>query len=168
MPDFWAVATRLLDVVAATAVDLDVDLPDRQYVTPGISGGEAWDCEQVVVGAVALNPGIASTAAAQLGAMMRVPDGGVAIADLTLRVEIVRAVPVMEDDGNPPPASSITSAAEAAFRDLALLREVVVRIQTGAALTDGERASMLISSIVPAGPSGGLAGVALQVAVDVV
>jgi len=167
MPDFWVVARRLLAAVEESAATLGFDLPARRYVTPGVSGGEAWDCEQVVVGAVSVNPGIASAAAGQLGALMRVPAGGVVIADITLRVEIVRDVPVMEDDGNPPDADDITNAAEAAFKDLAVLRDVVVRIQRDALLTDGVRATMLVSAITPTGPQGGLAGVALQIAVDV-
>lgn len=52
-----AMARDILEKVVAEADLLDVDLPERQYVTVG---GSVFDCEQVVVSAMTANTGLVS------------------------------------------------------------------------------------------------------------
>lgn len=162
--DVAGTAQRLLDLVVALAAAEGIELPGRQYVT-GASGNEAWDCEQVVVGITGLTPGNAGRAATLLGQPTNTPPGGPMLVAAVLRVEIVRAVPVFDDEGEPPPVTDMNDAGVAALRDAALLNAVRVKATSEATLTSGESGDVLPGNITPAGPEGGFAGMSLTITV---
>lgn len=167
--DIPAVAERLLDAVSTIAGREGVDLPSRRYITPGISGQEAWDCDQVVVGLVTLAPNLAAAGATEPVGLAGGGHGAIAgLPAIQLRVEIVRAVPTVSDDGTPPAAALEHAAGLRALQDAALLHAVRAHLVDGAVLTDGEPVDLRSGPIVPTGPDGGYAGVAMSVAVTVV
>lgn len=162
--DITGPARALLDLVGAAAADEGITLPERQYIAPGLAGTEAWDGEQVTVGIQLLSPGNASRVGVPPGTRTSTPAGASPMTSLTLRVEIVRCTPSVDEDGTPS-ADALDAAGVQGCRDAALLHEVRDRIVTQAALTGGESSDALPGNIVPSGPSGGLAGIALSVAV---
>lgn len=95
----YAVARNVLDVVAAA---LGSDAPERRYVT---TGQPAFDCEQLVVSIDRIlghqgNPGVETNDVVRCLTMRAVE----------LSVWTCRCVPVVADDGTPPPAEEIDAA----------------------------------------------------------
>lgn len=165
--DVAGTAQKLLDLVVDVASAEDVELPERRYVTAGVSGAEVWDCEQVVVGLSNLIPGNAARPATLLGESTLTAPGALMLFSAVLRVEIVRCIPVISDNGQAPKTPAEHSAGLASMRDAALLHAVRVKATRDAALTGGEPGDVLPGNITPAGPEGGFAGVAMTMTVTV-
>lgn len=162
--DVAAAAQRLLALVVDTAHDEDVTLPGRRYITDGQAGQEAWDCPQVTVGLVQLDASTAALGQEQV-TQARVPRGTAMPPAAQLRVEIVRDSPGMEDDGTPPSAEQVHAAGIAALTDAALLHRVRARLITDSTLLAGAPGEVRTGPVIPAGPEGGMAAVAMTVAV---
>lgn len=165
--DVAGTAAKLLQLVVDVATEESIDLPDRQYVTAGTSGAEGWDDEQVVVGISNLIPGNAARPAALVGQSTSAGPGAPMLMSAVLRVEIVRCTPGPDDNGKPPSASELNTAGLEAMRDAALLHLVRVKATEAATLTPGGRADILPGNVQPAGPEGGLSGMALTITVTV-
>jgi hypothetical protein len=96
-------ATTLLDVLAARLPDVGYSIPARRYVTIGIP---AIDCDQLVVAVDRVighegNPSVETTNPLRCLTMRAVE----------LSIWLVRCAPVLRDDGSPPAASAIQTAA---------------------------------------------------------
>lgn len=165
--DVAGAAHALLDLVVSAGTEQGIALPARRYITSGAAGGEAWDCEQLTVGLVQLGPLPAAGQAAEASRSSLVPAGAVPLAAAVLRVEIVRCAPVMDDDAEPPDPADETAAGEQALRDAALLHLVRARAATLAALTGGSPGDVRLGPVIPSGPSGGYAAMAMTVAVTI-
>jgi hypothetical protein len=165
--DVAGAAHALLDLVLTAGTEQGVALPARRYITAGAAGGEAWDCEQLTVGLVQLGPMPASGQAAEVAVSSLVPAGAVPLAAAVLRVEIVRCAPVIDDDADPPDPADETAAGEQALQDAALLHLVRARAATLAALTSGSPGDVRLGSVIPSGPQGGYAAMALTVAATI-
>lgn len=167
--DLPGLASTFLDAVLVVAGREGVTLPHRRYVTAGVSGREAWDCDQVVVGLVTLAPTLAAAGAAEPVGLAGDGHGAiVGLPSIQLRVEIVRAVPTISDDGTPPLAEVEHQAGLRSLADAALLWAVRVHLVEAAVLTGGEPVDVRSGPITPAGPEGGYAGVAMTLAVTVI
>lgn len=146
-PDrLYNVARAALDIVAAAYVDLDVDLPERQYVADGTP---AWDCEQVVVYVERTFSGLADqeTVAIQECLLIR---------SASLWVEVVRCVPVLDDRGDAPAADDIEASAQVILADpLIITNALVAAYRAG---TFGGCKGLVLEGWESLGPEGGLAG----------
>jgi hypothetical protein len=158
-----AAAEALLGLIVSRAAAQvpAVSLPARRYVAPGLAGLEAWDCEQVTVALVQFGP---TLAAAQVEAAATTGNPAAAsLPALTLRAEIVRAVPAIDDEGDLPTPEAMHAAGLVALADAALLHDVRTRCITTAALTGGADGDVRAGPVTPSGPAGGYAGVTLVV-----
>lgn len=157
-------AQALLDAVVDAGAEHGVTLPNRRYVTAGVTGEEAWDGPQVVVGLLAL--GAATSAVGDIQFLRTGgPGGAVSLPSATFRVEIVREVPGLDDDGNPPKVAKEQAAGERAMGDAQLLHYVRGRVLTNGLLDDGEGSDAAAGPVTPAGPAGYHAGMSLAVTV---
>lgn len=157
-------AIDLLTLVQTTAAAESVELPDRQYVTASASGNEAWDCDQVVVGLLQLNP--SNAAGGNSGEWSGGSGGGSAlptIPEVYLRIEIVRAVPVLGRKGTSTPQPDEQSRGLQALQDAALLHAVRAKVMSGAWITGGQPSDVRLGPILPAGAEGGYASMALVI-----
>lgn len=161
-------ATLILGVVRA-AFDADegdptadppiepAELPTRQYVVPGITA--AYDCEQLTVTVVQVAVGVP-------GASIGVPVANCPpLRYATYRVELVRDVPVVDSQGNPPSASKLDDAAQEVLRDMVLLHQALLNarrlIASGGDGDDpvaGVGIPVAISNATPVGSDGGAGG----------
>jgi hypothetical protein len=153
---------RLLDVivgeVAAHYETVRVGLPERRYVS---AGPPAWDCEQVAVYTRAVYP---STG-------MIVPDAppsfqasaGWAMRSALVAVEVVRAVPVLDDSGNAPTVEELSDSARRLYGDGQLTINALITAIRSGALPDVDDVAFNDWTIV--GPDGGFAGSVLAVTV---
>lgn len=152
LPPLAACAAALLQLVADTAEQEGVVLPERRFVSAGIAGAEAWDCDQVTVALVMLLPQQAGVPGDQVAVAASTP-GRPHLPAAQLQVEIVREHPVSED-GQPLPADVENTAGLASLTDAALLARVRARALTSAALA--AHAQISVGTISGQGPSGGL------------
>lgn len=100
----YGTARAVLDQLVARLPALDVDVPERRYVSIGLP---ALDCEQLVVSIDRIvghegNPGSESNNPVRCLIMRAVE----------LTVWLVRCVPTLDDDGNAPSAESIDDSSE--------------------------------------------------------
>lgn len=162
-----AAATELLGLVESVAAAEGVTLPERRYVAPGGPTAIAWDCDQVTVSLATLQ----SQVAALFGADQVLPApslerGAPSVPTGIFAVTIVRYVPTLDDNGDPPPADQIALAGAQALDDAALLRLVAAKAATNGALTHA--AEILIGNVTPLGPEGGTAAMQLALGITVV
>lgn len=159
-------AAALLALVVDTADEVGYTLPARQYVAAGTPGSEAHDCpEGQVTVALAQVGGNLSISQAD-GAGMSGEPSGVPLSSATYVVQIAIPHPVLDDDGNPPPAEDLAAAGAAAMDAAWVLKLVRDRVMGEAALTDGVPGGVRLSPVAPSGPAGGLAAVNLTVSTD--
>lgn len=159
-------AALILDVVRAAFAasgDPDADpvvepaeLPARQYVVPGITA--AYDCEQLTVTVVQVAVGVPGVSF------------GVPIANCppqryaTYRVELVRDVPTVNEQGDPPKATKLTESAQELLRDMGILHAALVSgRRTIAGLGDDSNVAgvgipIAIANATPIGSDGGVGG----------
>jgi hypothetical protein len=154
-------ATALLSLVEAAAAAEHIDLPARRYVTASVPTQEPWDCEQVTVGLLQLNPANSAGGNPSEWASGSGRDG-LTLPEAYLRVEIVRAVPGMDRDGEVA-VQDEHQRGLAAMRDAALLHAVRGRVLTDAAITGGHGADVRLGPVVPNGAAGGYASMTLVI-----
>lgn len=160
-------AAALLELIETTAAAEDVVLPERRYVTASAAGNEAWDCEQVVVALLQLNPATSAGGQPQewIGGS-HTAGGSVTLPELFLQAQIVRCIPTVKSNRA---GVVLTTQVEehaaglAAMQDAALLHAVRVQVMKDASLTGGAGADVRLGAIIPSGGEGGYAGVALLV-----
>lgn len=143
------------DPAAVPPVD-PAELPARQYVVPGITA--AYDCEQLTVTVLQVAIGVP-------GATINVPITNCAPQRYaTYRVELVRDVPSVDNQGNPPSATKLDNAAQETLRDMALLHDAIVHGRERIATSNpddplgGVGVPVAVSNATPVGSDGGVAG----------
>lgn len=106
----YALAAATLTAVENGYAAASVPLPDRRYVSNGLP---AWDCEQVAVYVETVSPTLGDPAVPFIQARV-LPLG---MRGAQIAIGIVRCVPVMDNDANPPPVIDEEGAALAIYRD---------------------------------------------------
>lgn len=126
-------------------------LPERQYVH---AGEVAWDCEQVVVTVVDLRHAFPGETAKPL--VCSPP------RHIHMEVWIVRCVPTLDDNGNPPSPAALDAAAHTELQDLWTLAYVLWKGYSDADW-GGTCASVLLGPVDTVGPLGAYAAVKADV-----
>lgn len=143
----YATARAVLDALTVAYQGDGIDLPERRYVTPGVQ--PAYDGEQVTVTVLALRNG-------QPGNETQVPRFACAgPLYASLRVEVIRCTPTVDEDGYAPEAADLDASAMLVLSDV----ESLTRHLPGIAQTiAGQGSPVLVANAVPVGPDGGYAG----------
>jgi hypothetical protein len=156
----YDVANKLLGLVANELTGLGILVPERQYLAPG--SDVVFDCEQLTVRIARVIPGMQ-------GADTTFP----VVTHSKLRktaelfVTIVRCVPTMHDNGDPPTVDEYMASSQITFADAFALR---------VALENIEHQHLLVPVNVPCtvgqlntlGPLGGLAACDMMFSVELV
>jgi len=154
--DVGAVAQTVLDGVVAHFAASEVTLPDRRVIAPGDPRGVAWNCEQLVVtcGGISWGAGPGTNSATARGTGNPVSTSGA--RHTAIAVQIVRCVPVGDEDG-PPAAAEVTAAGLALMRDGGLLSQALTELigRDGALAKAGAG----LVGVEVLGPGGGMAAV---------
>lgn len=151
----YDLAADLLDSVVARMEDVYQDytpaivLPERQYVH---AGEVAWDCESVVVSGMSLTHAFPGEAGANLVCS---PPRHVA-----LDVWIIRCVPTLDDNGNPPSVQALDDAARITLTDMWVLSYILWAFRDD---WKGTCQSLLLGPVEVVGPEGGYSAVKAQV-----
>lgn len=159
--DLGAEAARLLQLFADQLVELDIEIPETQMVSPGSI--PAWDGEMLVCSLQRVDQG--HPGATQPGTMYR------AVFAVTFAVTLVRSVPALFGDGQPGPAmipapEDVTVSGTSGFDDAAALIVAAAAIHEGNLFTDpGD--DFEIGGVTPVGPQGGLAGQSISITTSV-
>ena len=142
----YDVASRCLAVVVDAFAAALVELPERQYVAPGLI--VAYDCEQVTVAVQQVGTGIPGTRANRPIANCPPTKMG------TFRVEIVRCTPVLDENGEPPSVADLVANAKLLLKDLDVL-ESAFRAHPPVLTGPGE--PIFVSAAQPVTAEGGMA-----------
>ena len=158
-------AQALLAVTEMVADEEGITLPERRYVAASAGGEEAWDCEQVTVALLQLNPSNAAGGNSGEWVTGTPSDtGAIPPPEAYLRIEIVRGVPVLASRrGEFTPVMEEQKRGLIAMQDAALLHAVRCRIANQAAITEGLASDIRLGAVIPSGAAGGYAGMALIV-----
>lgn len=155
----FAIADACLDAVVAHYIAAGVSLPARQYVANGLP---SFDCEQITV-FVENTYGIQGSPLAENPAA-QLRDAGHAMRAAVFAITIVRCVPVLDDEGDPPsPADESASAAEI-YADATLCLNALVAAEVAGGLPGCGSVAFLQWRNENA--QGGLGGGTLRVAVS--
>lgn len=152
-------AVLLLWLIATGYGESAVELPERQYVTPGIV--PAYDEPQLTVSVQAIRVGIPGQ---QIAApIVNCPP----VRYITLRAELIRCTPTVTGQGAPPKAAELLASAGEVLRDLELVDRIVRESRTTLAgkgdPTHGVGIPVAMTGTSPVGPDGGLAGVRVDI-----
>lgn len=154
-PDrIWLLAQELRDVISHGYAVAGVDLPERQFVSPGLP---AWDCEILAV-QLERTFGIAGNLATEL-IEPQLPAVGHAMRGATFAIWLIRCVPTIHDDGTNVQIPSVTeeeAAAKIIYSDVQLLLNVIVAAQRAGELPGCSGLAFEVWQTV--GPQGGLSG----------
>lgn len=131
--------TDVLDDLLAVAAGALEDPPERVFI--GTGPGLAWDCEQLTarVGE--------TTGKFQQGTTCLVG------LDIDVHLTLIRCVPVVDDNGNPPSSGQLDEAGHSFVEEMEVLFEAV---RGWSPPEPGQQA--VIVSWIPLGPEGGYAG----------
>jgi len=161
--DVGGIAQAVLIGVAQHFAASEIELPDRQVISPGVPSTDAWYCEMLTVNLggiiVGQGPGQGGTAR-QTG-----PGESVGARHAIFIVQIVRCLPGSDDEG-PPDAEAWTDAGLALMRDAGLLSQALVELcgKNGALRRSGMATA---GAVEMTGPIGGMAAVEGNVTVTV-
>jgi hypothetical protein len=158
--DLLTVAAGALAEIQALFALNGVELPGRQYVAAGAPASIAWDCEQLVVCLAAVGWG-RSVDATQLSPSFGKAASVGAMRHAVLAVQLVRAVPVVQDGAEAPvlpSAEDIQAAGEAAMVDAGLLSQALVNFVAFPNASIPPGGSVQAGAVQPIGPEGGLVG----------
>lgn len=155
----WDALVAVLQAAEGALGAQGLSIPSRVYVSPG---PPAADCDQLTAHAVSIMPGLPGQETAPYGLQST---AGPVMRTLTVMVQIRRCVPVPNDQGQPPQASSLEAAAKIIARDgWTLWRGLVLAYMDGTLLGGCDRAA--ISAAIPSEAEGGLAGWDIEIAVQ--
>lgn len=150
----WLLAQELRDVIRLGYAAAGVDLPERQFVSPGLP---AWDCEILAI-QLERTFGIAGNLAAEI-VEPQLPQAAHAMRGATFAVWLVRCVPTIHDDGTNIHVPSVTeeeAAAKIIYSDVQLLLNVIVAAQRAGNLPGCS--GLAFEAWQGVGPQGGLSG----------
>lgn len=153
-------ATKLLGLVADQLTEQGIVVPERQYLAPGTD--VVFDCEQLTVRIARVIPGMQ-------GADTTFP----VVTHSALRktaefyVTLVRCVPTMHDNGDPPTVDEYTAASQITFADAFGLRMALENIEHQHLLVP-RNVPVTIGQLSTLGPLGGLAATDMMYSVELV
>jgi hypothetical protein len=149
----YGIARAMLDCVAGALTAP----PERRYVSDGPL--VAWDCEQLVAA-------VERTISTSGNAAVEVQDPSLAFVmrSATVGLWLVRCCPTMDDDGTAPTAEAVDASAQVVLRDPTVMVRALWSAQQAG--TIGGCRSMAFLGWQAVGPSGGLTGGVLRMAVD--
>lgn len=153
------IAQACLDAVVAHYITEGVVLPDRQYVSNGLP---AFDCEQVTVH-VPETFGITGTPLGE-NPSDQYRDAGHAMRAGIFAVTIVRCVPTIDDNGQPPAVALEVTASQVIYADAVLSLNALI-VAEGAGDLPG-CGSVVFRSWTNENPQGGFGGGTLRVAIS--
>lgn len=152
-------AALLLSLLVTGYSESAVELPDRQYVTPGIV--PAYDDPQLTVSVLAVRVGVIGST---IGAPIRECGN---VRYVSLRAELIRCTPTVKESGAAPTAAELLTSAQEILRDLELVHSIVYGSRTTLAGKGdahlGTGLPVAMSGSTPVGPDGGLSGVRVDV-----
>lgn len=156
-------AALLLSLIVQGYSESGVELPPRQYVTPGIV--PAYDEPQLTVSVLAVRVGVIGTT---VGAPIRECGN---VRYVSLRAELIRCTPTVKESGAAPGASELLVSAQEVLRDLALVHSIVYSsrgtLAGGGDAVKGVGLPVAMSGSTPLGPDGGLSGVRVDIDVPI-
>jgi hypothetical protein len=147
-------AARVLELVTAGLRDAGVVVPERRYVTPGAR--PAWDAEQLTVGIV--RPSVPGSPGREVAGAR--PCSGPRFVEL--RVELVRCLPVGDEDGTPATVKELEDAARQSVEDADALRRA---LDDDVEVTGRRGVPSLVGAMTVLGPDGGMVAVTTLVQV---
>lgn len=147
--------TTLLNAAVAALEEFDRPVPDFRFV----AGGEvAWDCTLLAVQYIRGYSGM-------LGREAVDPIKCFAPRTHVFQIVVLRCAPIMEEGGDPPPASELNTYGLEVLADAwALQVGILHRYEAG---DFGDCQNFAIADATELGPEGALGGVALTVAAEV-
>ncbi len=153
-------AAKLLGLVADELTQMGISVPERQYLAPGAD--VVFDCEQLTVRIARIIPGMQ-------GADTTFP----VVTHCALRktaelyVTLVRCVPTMHDNGDPPTVDEYNQSSIITFDDAFALRVALENIEHNHLLVP-VNVPCTIGQLNTLGPLGGLAAVDMMFSVELV
>lgn len=149
-PDYlYQAADRILSVIETAFEAANVALPPRRY----IAGGDvAWDCPegQLVIHMPRIYTGLPVAAD-----LREVRCGTTRSAAVT--VWLLRCVPTLEDDADPPAAEALDDSGRELLIDALLLSDTMIRAHSRGELVDDDT-QVALGDLQAVGPQGGLGG----------
>lgn len=142
-------ALAIRDVVVSAFSSAGVSLPEQRFVA---NGPVAFDCELFAVEVTRVYRGLPNQQDAQASKC-----GGPRSADISLWV--VRCVPMLEENGNPPSGDEIQASALQILTDGELLFRAAIAAVEGCD-------SYVLGTLTPTQQQGGFGGVQLTMAVQ--
>jgi len=139
----------VLESVAQSLRDLELTVPDRQYITVGTP---VADCEQLTVSLVQLYNGLP-------GAQQSSPTRCDGPLTAVLSVQLLRSTPTVDSKGRPPTAATLQVAGETLVTDAWALLLSACRCD--------EYGLGYIADVAPVEPQGGYAGATMNLVVAV-
>lgn len=155
----YALATACLDAVVAHYITEGVELPERRYVANGLP---AFDCEQVTV-FVENTVGITGTPTVE-NPTEWFRDAGHAMRAGIFAVSIIRCVPTMDDEGNPPPVAEENESSQLIYADTVLVLNALIAAEEAGDLPGG--GSVVFRGWTNENAQGGLGGGTLRASIS--
>lgn len=158
----WLLAQAVKTAIVAGYVTASVELPDHQFVAPGVP---AWDCNDGLLAVQVENTyGHSGSVGVQTAEpLLAMP--GHALRGATIAIHLIRCVPTIDDDGGDdvsfPSADEEEDAAEVILRDAQLLLNVLVAAERAGDLPGCN--SIVFLQWLNVEPLGGLGGGILRV-----
>lgn len=155
--DLADLADSILAAVEARHADAGIGLPNRRYTH---TGEVAYDCEQLVVTLTGVFAGLPASPHND-------PVNPVAPISASFEIHVVRCVPTLDQQGNPPSVDRLNaSAQEIATDHYVLARGILTSARTG---EYGDHCqAVTIDRVGPADPQGGYGGTIATISVGIV
>lgn len=154
-----AVCDALLDAVVAYYAEQNVTLPDRRYVANGLP---AIDCEQLTVFCES-TVGITGTPLGE-NPTEWFRDAGHAMRAGIFAVTLNRCVPVLDDDGDPPPVTDEDTSSAEIYGDAVMVLNALIAAEEAGQLP--EHGSIVFRGWTNDNAEGGIGGGTLRVSIS--
>lgn len=153
------IADACLDAVVAHYAEKAVELPERRYVANGLP---AFDCEQVTVFCESTS-GISGSPAIEV-ATEQFRDAGHAMRLGVFAVSIIRCVPTLDDEGDPPTVADENESSALIYGDAVLVLNALIAAEEAGQLP--EHGSIVFRGWTNENAQGGLGGGTLRAAIS--
>lgn len=154
-----AIADALLTAVVAHYAEEGVELPERRYVANGLP---AFDCEQVTV-FCENTVGITGTPLGE-NPTEWLRDAGHAMRAGIFAVSIIRCVPTLDDEGDPPSVEAEDESAALIYADAVRVLNALVAAEVAGELP--EHGSIVFRGWTNENAQGGLGGGTLRASIS--
>lgn len=159
-PDrIYAIADACLDAVVAHYATLGTELPARQYVA---NGTPAYDCEQLTVNVESTAPITGSPLNEIASDLIR--DAGHAMRSGLYAVTILRCIPTLDDEGDPPPVTDEAASSALIYADAVNVLNALIAAEIAGEIPG--HGSVVFRGWQSVEPQGGLGGGILRVSIS--